>query len=93
MKSRDLESLLKIGEAIAEEVVLPAMWNCCGAHGDSGLRHPEVPAAAVALSLKDIRGRQFEAYASSTRSCEVALSKVTEKPFVHILELLATATR
>lgn len=93
VKSRDLESLLKIGEAIAEEVVVPAMWNCCGAHGDSGLRHPEVPAAAVALSLEDIRGRQFEAYASSTRSCEVALSKVTEKPFVHILELLAAATR
>lgn len=90
---RENDALHTIATAVADEVVIPDFWTCCGAHGDTGLLHPELPVAATRMETREIASRTFSAYASTTRSCEVAMSTVTKEPFVHILELLAAATR
>lgn len=90
---RDNDALFEIASTIAKEVVVPAAWSCCGAFGDTGLLHPELPKAATRMAVSEIAEREFSAYASTSRSCEVALSAVVGRRFVHILELLATATR
>ncbi len=87
------DALLAIAQAVADEVVVPAAWRCCGGFGDRGLLHPELPKAATRLAVEEIRSRTFDAYASTSRTCEVAMQRVSERPFVHVLELLAEATR
>lgn len=91
--SHNDESLMAIAEAMAREVVIPDEWRCCGGHGERGLLHPELPQAATRLAVEEILARDFDGYASTTRTCEVAMSRVSGKPFVHLLELLAQATR
>ncbi|WP_367113114.1 FAD-binding and (Fe-S)-binding domain-containing protein [uncultured Tessaracoccus sp.] len=86
-------ALLRIADAIAEETVVPATWTCCGAHGDRGLLHPELPRSATRLTVDEIRARHFDAHASTTRTCEVALSRVSGRRFVHLLEVLARVHR
>ena len=87
------EHLLAIANAVADEVFVPMAWSCCGAHGEQGLLHPELPASATRLVADEISKRTFDAYASTTRTCEVAMSRVTGQPFTHILEVIAQATR
>ena len=87
------EHLLTIANAVADEVFIPMAWSCCGAHGEQGLLHPELPASATRLVADEISKRTFDAYASTTRTCEVAMSRVTGQPFTHILEVIAKATR
>lgn len=89
----ELDALSRIAAAIADEVVVPDSWRCCGAHGDRGLLHPELPRAATHMSMEELAGRRFQAYVSTTRTCEVALSAVAGATFEHILEALATASR
>lgn len=88
LQTCDDTGLMRIAHAIADDVVTPAAWRCCGGHGDSGLRHPDVPRTAAA-SFAELEQRTFDAYVSSTRSCEVALSQATSHPFRHIVEVLA----
>ena len=89
----NLDALLTIAHAVADEVVIPSTWNCCGAHGERGLLRPELPTAATRLAVEDINTRTFDAYASTTLTCEVAMSRVSGKPFVHILEVLESVSR
>lgn len=89
----DEDALYAIAAAIADEVVSPAAWSCCGAYGDTGLLHPELPRAATRMAVTEIAERDFDAYVSTSRSCEVALRGVTKEPFIHILEALAAASR
>ena len=87
------EDLRAIAEAVAEEVVVPTAWGCCGFAGDRGLLHPELTAAATAPEAAEVTAREFTAYASLNRTCEIGMTRATGKPYQHILQLLAEATR
>ncbi|MFC7624634.1 FAD-binding and (Fe-S)-binding domain-containing protein [Microlunatus sp. GCM10028923] len=86
-------AMIAIGRAIAEEVVVPDAWACCGFAGDRGLLHPELTAAATRAEAAEIGGRHFDAYASVNRTCELGLTRATGRPYRHLLELLDEATR
>ncbi|WP_413248826.1 FAD-binding and (Fe-S)-binding domain-containing protein [Sinomonas flava] len=92
-------SLAAIAAHIADEVFTPVEAGCCGFAGDRGLLHPELTASATAPEAAGIeeaeraRGGRFAEYASSNRTCEIGLTRATERPYRHILELLAAATR
>lgn len=87
------EDLLAIANFISDDVVIPGSWLCCGFAGDRGLLHPELTASATAPMAEEIASRSFTAYASLNRTCEIAMSRATGKTYVHIIELLAQATR
>lgn len=87
------DALLSIGRFVSDDVVVPDSWGCCGFAGDRGMLHPELPAAATAEMAEELAGREFTAYASLNRTCEIAMSKATGKTYVHILEVLDRATR
>ncbi|KHL04568.1 oxidoreductase [Sinomonas humi] len=84
---------------IADEVFTPAEAGCCAFAGDRGLLHPELTESATAEEAAGIaeaesaRGGLFAQYASSNRTCEIGLTRATGRPYRHILELLAEATR
>ncbi|MDO5676108.1 MAG: FAD-binding and (Fe-S)-binding domain-containing protein [Propionibacteriaceae bacterium] len=87
------EHLLTIANAISTDVVVPDSWACCGWGGDRGLLHPELTESATAEMAEELAGRQFAAYASLNRTCEIAMSRATGQTYVHVIELLAQATR
>ncbi|MCR6030738.1 FAD-binding protein [Nocardioides sp. zg-579] len=86
----DLEA---VAAAVAEEVVVPASWGCCGFAGDRGMLHPEVTAAATAPEAAEVSGHRFDAYVSDNRTCEMGMSRATGRSYRHVLELLEECTR
>ncbi len=86
-------ALLALAGAIAEEVVIPDDWHCCGFAGDRGLLQPELTAAATREEAAFIAQRQFSAHASVNRTCEIAMTRATGATYHHLLELVEQATR
>lgn len=82
-----------IARAISDDVLVPLAWGCCGFAGDRGLLHPELTASATAAEVAELGRRDFTAYASANRTCELGMQRVTGHPWVHVIELLAQATR
>ena len=86
-------SLLRVAEAVAEQVVQPVDWSCCAFAGDRGLLHPELTASATAREAREVGQRAASAYASVNRTCELGMTRATGHPYQHVLELLEEATR
>ncbi len=86
-------ALETIARYISADVHVPAAWGCCAFAGDRGLLHPELTASATAPEAAEISTREFAAYASSNRTCEIGMTRATGRPYRHILELLEEATR
>ena len=82
-----------IANAIAHEVFTPENWACCGFAGDRGLLHPELTAAATAAEAQELSAREFSAYASSNRTCEIGMSQATGQSYIHLLEILEQVSR
>ncbi len=87
------DALVALARHVSDDVVVPENWGCCGFAGDRGLLHPELTAAATAAEADEIGGREFAAYVSANRTCEIGMSRATGSPFQHILEVLEFATR
>jgi D-lactate dehydrogenase len=83
----------RIAEAISGRAVIPDDWGCCAFAGDRGMLHPELTASATRAEAAALAARDFTAYASVNRTCEIGMTRATGKPYRHVLELLAEATR
>jgi D-lactate dehydrogenase len=86
-------ALQALAGAIADEVVVPDGWGCCAFAGDRGMLHPELTESATAAEAAAVTARQFDAYASLNRTCEIGLTRATGRPYRHIIEIVAEATR
>jgi D-lactate dehydrogenase len=86
-------ALETIARHISADVCVPVSWGCCAFAGDRGLLHPELTASATAPEAAELSTREFAAYASSNRTCEIGMTRATGRPYRHILELLEEATR
>lgn len=82
-------ALRAIAAVLAEEVIVPQAWGCCGFAGDRGLLHPELTASATFEQAAELQGSAAEAFASCNRTCEIGMSRATGQPYRHIVELLA----
>lgn len=85
-------ALNTVAQAVADEVVTPVSWNCCGYAGDRGMLHPELTASATAREAAEVNQREFEAYASLNRTCELGMAQATGQNYRHILQHLEEAT-
>ncbi|MFC5066301.1 FAD-binding and (Fe-S)-binding domain-containing protein [Actinomycetospora atypica] len=83
------DELRLLAEAVADEVVVPTAWGCCGYAGDRGMLHPELTAAATAEQAAEVLAHPTELHASCNRTCEMGMSKATGETYRHVLELLA----
>ncbi len=86
-------ALEAVARFMSTDVYVPVSWGCCAFAGDRGMLHPELTAAATAPEAAELSGRAFAAYASCNRTCELAMTRATGKPYRHILEILEVATR
>jgi D-lactate dehydrogenase len=88
-----LPAMLDLANAIADEVVIPDDWQCCGFAGDRGLLRPELTASATRGEAAAIGQREFSAYASVNRTCEIGMTRATGVTYHHLLELVERASR
>jgi D-lactate dehydrogenase len=82
-----------IAAAIAETVIAPVDWGCCGFAGDRGLLHPELTASATAAEARAVLEVEADYYVSANRTCELGMTRATGKAYRHILEVLELVTR
>jgi D-lactate dehydrogenase len=85
--------LRALADRLAEEVFVAPSATCCGFAGDRGLSHPELTAAATSEQAAELAGRDFDAYLSSNRTCEIGMSRATGERYESFLVLLEELTR
>lgn len=86
------DSLRGVAEAVAETVTVPDSWGCCGFAGDRGLLHPELTESATKAQAAELATRQFDAFASCNRTCELGMTRATGEQYQHVLELVDWAS-
>jgi len=69
-------------------VVVPPNWGCCAFAGDRGLLHPELTQSATKDEVEFIHTTRADAYISTNRTCEIAMSAASGKSYISVLELL-----
>jgi D-lactate dehydrogenase len=82
-----------IAQACASEVVIPRDAGCCGFAGDRGFLFPELTASATRREAEEVNARQFDGYFSSSRTCEVGVTRATGNIYRSYLYMLEAATR
>src|SRR3954452_22305024 len=85
--------LKALAEALADEVYVAPSATCCGFAGDRGITHPELTASATRPQAEELAGRRFDAYLSSNRTCEIAMTRATGESYESPLILLERLTR
>ncbi|NEA38745.1 FAD-binding and (Fe-S)-binding domain-containing protein [Streptomyces sp. SID11385] len=90
----DVDQLVELAGACAHEVVLPDDVGCCAFAGDRGMLHRELTESATAAEAAEVTARDFDAYLSANRMCEVGMDHATGgKGYASVLMQLERATR
>ncbi len=82
-----------LAAALADDVYLPPTGTCCGFAGDRGISHPELTASATRAEASEVAGRNFDAYLSSNRTCEIGMTRATGRQYESVINALDRATR
>ena len=84
-------------EAIARlcsgEVLVPASLGCCAFAGDRGFMYPELTASATAGEASEIKAHRHDGCYSSSRTCEIGMTRATGEVYRSYLYLLEKVTR
>ena len=86
-------SARRLAATIAGSVTVVDEWSCCGFAGDRGLLHPELTASATRRQAQAVTAQHFDAHLSLNRTCEVAMTRATDRDYHHLLEACEHATR
>jgi D-lactate dehydrogenase len=85
--------LRKLMVDLADDVFVPPSAACCGFAGDRGFLHPELTASATQEEAVEVNGRTFDAHVSTNRTCEIGMERATDRPYMHVIQLLEMLTR
>ena len=87
------DMLRAIVESSSGTVKIPLSAGCCGFAGDRGFFLPELTEVATRAEAIEVNARSYDGYYSSSRTCEIGLSRATGKPYRSFWYLLEEATR
>jgi D-lactate dehydrogenase len=88
--SADLE---QVARACADDVIVPVDAGCCAFAGDRGWLVPELTASATRREAVEVTAQPADGYYSSSRTCEIGLTRATGHVYRSHLYLLERATR
>jgi D-lactate dehydrogenase len=84
-------------EAIAkfccDQVTVPVSAGCCGFAGDRGFLFPELTEAATGREAAEVLAGQHDGFYSSSRTCEIGMTRATGQICRSYIYLLEQATR
>ncbi|WP_306597763.1 FAD-binding and (Fe-S)-binding domain-containing protein [Geothrix sp. 21YS21S-2] len=82
-----------VAKACAEKVLVPKDAGCCGFAGDRGFMVPELTASATKHESAEVRKGAFDAHLSSSRTCEIGMTRSTGSIYRSFVYLLEASTR
>ena len=85
--------LVTLAQACSNKVVVPQQAGCCAFAGDRGFLHPELTRSATAPEATELEPQQHDSYFSSSRTCEIGMTRATGKPYRSYLQMLEEASR
>jgi D-lactate dehydrogenase len=88
-----VESMKRVVEPFCSDVVVPEAAGCCGFAGDRGFLVPELTESATLLEADEVKRAEFDGFFSSSRSCEIGMTRATGKPYRSFWHLLDEASR
>lgn len=84
--------LATIAAACSDRVFIPPSTGCCGFAGDRGWLVPELTASATAPAAAEVRAMPSDGCYSSSRTCEIGMTRATGKVYRSWIHLLDRAT-
>jgi D-lactate dehydrogenase len=85
--------LVVLAQSCGDEVVVPQEAGCCAFAGDRGFLHPELTRSATAPEAAELEPQRHDGYFSSSRTCEIGMTRATGKPYRSYLQMLEEASR
>ena len=82
-----------IARASSERVTVPNSVGCCGFAGDRGFLLPQLTESATRIEAAEVTAKNHDGYFSSSRTCEIGMSRATGHVYRSFLYLLEQATR
>ena len=82
-----------IARACSDEVMIPASAGCCGFAGDRGFLVPELTQAATRKEAAEVKAKHPDECYSSSRTCEIGMTRATGQIYRSYMYLLEKATR
>lgn len=86
-------TLEAIARTCSHEVMVPLHAGCCGFAGDQGFVFPELTASATRREAAEIEPGRHDGYFSSSRTCEIAMTRATGCLYRSYIYLVEHATR
>jgi D-lactate dehydrogenase len=85
--------LVRISNACSDSVCVPPDAGCCAFAGDRGFLFPELTASATDVEARQVREQEHDGYYSSSRTCEIGMTRATGKVYQSYLHILEYASR
>ena len=82
-----------IAKACSDKVLIPLDAGCCAFAGDRGFLVPELTASATRLEAAEVKAEKPSACYSSSRTCEIGMTRATGQIYRSYIYLLERATR
>ena len=82
-----------IARACSDEVTVPLDAGCCGFAGDRGFLFPELTKSATRLEAIEVVAKHPDECYSSSRTCEIGMTRATGQVYRSYMYLLEKATR
>ena len=82
-----------IARACSEQVTVPADAGCCAFAGDRGFLVPELTQSATRLEAAEVKAKQPDECYSSSRTCEIGMTRATGQIYRSYMYLLEKSTR
>jgi D-lactate dehydrogenase len=87
------KELVQICNACSESVLVPRDAGCCAFAGDRGFLFPELTASATITEGAQANAEAHDGYYSSSRTCEIGMTRATGKVYQSYLQLLDFSSR
>jgi D-lactate dehydrogenase len=82
-----------IARKCSGEVFVPPSVGCCAFAGDRGFMYPELTASATVNETAEIKAHKHDGCYSSSRTCEIGMTRSTGEVYRSYVYLLEKVTR
>jgi D-lactate dehydrogenase len=82
-----------IARACSEQVTIPLDAGCCGFAGDRGFLFPELTQSATKREAAEVKAKRPDECYSSSRTCEIGMTRATGQVYRSYMYLLEKVTR
>ena len=92
VKMGNAPHLSAVAAACSDRVFTPPSSGCCGFAGDRGFLVPELTEAATRIPAAEVRAVTADGHYSSSRTCEIGMSRATGRHYRSWIQLLDWAS-